>query len=54
MGQTTIAEFGIRDLNKILGIKETPADASKPVYLLTPTEDIKSQIRNNLKRIFNK
>lgn len=52
MGQTTIAEFGIRDLNKILDIEETPANASKPVYLLTPTEDIKSQIRKDLERIF--
>ena len=53
-GRSTIAEFGLRDLNKILGVNTEPQDASKPAYLLVPREDIKKQIRNNLKRIFNK
>lgn len=53
-GRSTIAEFGFCDLNKILGVKTEPQGASKPAYLLVPREDIKEQIRNNLKRIFNK
>lgn len=52
--RSTITEFGIDDLNKILGVKPIPEESSKPAYLLATREDIKEQIRNNLKRIFNK